>query len=1250
MVVDEFVRYDTGDLLSSVAALQLLPANASALGRLESAAGITAAQAPDAGRHPMPLGRLRTALNTPPFTTTLNENDPPFDELLVEPLAFHGGLYLVSPGLGREAVYATERLLRALFLMSELLPNSAFEDQARRVCMAGLRVSDLVLKRAGLTRYAMPEGRVRDPVTSGTAAEFASLKQGVRFSTQELAHLLRPLTLADLAPLVQDLGSSDLPLDQSRGGPLHVRPIVRNGNDYIVALPLGLLEAVRHAVLASAVHHGCEPDVARRFRAAVADDVESSLTHMGLRDEPVALPALSDLPIVELVYRLDDDKLLYAQILTEDFKGYDAAHAYGKWEKTGLDLRLDGRRRRVERELTKASPPGTSVMYLAVTQLVGREWTLQFDLAGTRPHIGPQLGLSAADLQVIAELEDSNAVALFKYAENRALAAPNGHPAFLLDQLGTYALYRAHGYSLRMDYHDADMDKPWQYVGAGLHLRAEAKRRRDVHAAHFDGNHGVSVARWDEDGKDPIYVAVPPPDLSMPFLVDGLPAPIWVFGPQPQSAEEAEGNHHFMYMVAFWLWQLTDDIREVVAAAAKRRNPLHIRLALGKGRKWLQGPPTGSKDLGEWSLDTDGTIHIRLGAGNFDELRQESNAGERTVMRLVIDALRELAANAGARGLLSDQKVTEVLDRQFANPRRKHLLLLGGDNVQATPGPLPGYRPVQHADRSEVKYELGAYLQRQLGLDGGAIPRDRRTAVLGTARDWCLGEIERRIADVSPDGLLERLIALNESVVRRRFMLQLKVPTRLACYESERETQERLMGEIPESNLAGIVFRFLVEYVTAVPPTGSTPVSTTVTDRLAAVVAEMQEVAMGLDALTKGLSDPELAFNEHGELAFATPGAYLEGQSSFLRAHVSESIAKSDDSFGRHWKERTPGPVLLEATEAEVDAVMVHETGGLSLIDLRRLVEELAKTGLDMSDEPKRMPRADLERKLGNELGWSAEKVNAGIEFLLLRERGSFYSSAQPPLWTKSDVQPWRFNRRLSYVRRPLVERDVSDGPELLWGVRHLWEAWPLQITYLQMSKFKASSKELIKVLGRIGKQRGDEFEVKVAQLYERYPRFEVLRGRDKFNGQYMSRPGDSQEALGDVDVLVAEPDRKALVAVEVKDIAMALTPSELADELAEYFETPDDAKRAAAMDRHQERVAWLKDHIADVLAEFSFNADDPCAWTVEGMFVTDEAVPSPHIIRPALPVLSYRELEARLDNPPPPRRQPEKKRRARRN
>ena len=230
--------------------------------------------------------------------------------------------------------------------------------------------------------------------------------------------------------------------------------------------------------------------------------------------------------------------------------------------------------------------------------------------------------------------------------------------------------------------------------------------------------------------------------------------------------------------------------------------------------------------------------------------------------------------------------------------------------------------------------------------------------------------------------------------------------------------------------------------------------------------------------------------------------------------------------------------------------------------------------------------------------------------------------------------------------RRPLALRDSEDGPEILYGIRQLWGAWPFQISYLLMSKFKADSEELDKLLGGIGDERGREFEGTVAKLYEKYPeRFEVLKGCDNFGGEKLQRSPDQD--LGDIDVLVAVPNSKELVAIEAKDIAMALTPSELADELATHFQTADDARRPAAMDRHKERLEWLRQHLEGVLSEFSLDPGEISDWTVDGLFVTDDPVPSAYVIRPELPVISYRELETALAKPE--RRPPIRKTKARR-
>ncbi len=204
-----------------------------------------------------------------------------------------------------------------------------------------------------------------------------------------------------------------------------------------------------------------------------------------------------------------------------------------------------------------------------------------------------------------------------------------------------------------------------------------------------------------------------------------------------------------------------------------------------------------------------------------------------------------------------------------------------------------------------------------------------------------------------------------------------------------------------------------------------------------------------------------------------------------------------------------------------------------------------------------------------------------------------------------------------------------------MWGFRHLSEAWPLLYSTLIDSRFPAESKELDELMGALARRRGKEFEGKVAALYARSDRFKVLAGRDTFGGVRVA--DESGNPLGDIDVLAAELARRMLWAVDAKDLPGTLTPSELAREHKKVFQVG--GKKRSKMQRHLARLAWLEAHRIEALADLGLSTEEADGWKVEGMFVTHQPVAAPFVRKPALPVLSLRELRHRLDHPPKPSR-----------
>ncbi len=71
-----------------------------------------------------------------------------------------------------------------------------------------------------------------------------------------------------------------------------------------------------------------------------------------------------------------------------------------------------------------------------------------------------------------------------------------------------------------------------------------------------------------------------------------------------------------------------------------------------------------------------------------------------------------------------------------------------------------------------------------------------------------------------------------------------------------------------------------------------------------------------------------------------------------------------------------------------------------------------------------------VRTRLRSTLGWDETTAQAFLDRLTLRPRARFLSVGM-------DAWPWRFNRDLSYMRRPLIEIVGPDvEPALMWAAR----------------------------------------------------------------------------------------------------------------------------------------------------------------------------------------------------------------------
>ncbi len=120
-------------------------------------------------------------------------------------------------------------------------------------------------------------------------------------------------------------------------------------------------------------------------------------------------------------------------------------------------------------------------------------------------------------------------------------------------------------------------------------------------------------------------------------------------------------------------------------------------------------------------------------------------------------------------------------------------------------------------------------------------------------------------------------------------------------------------------------------------------------------------------------------------------------------------------------------------------------------------------------------------------LGWSDAEIDKAINLFSLTPREKWEKA--PYGFANEDIWPWRYNRRLSYLRRPLIIGPEPKGnPIVFWGPRHAEDAGKNLLALVESGRYKlheGSSEEMKILIGRIKNEAGKEFMTEVKKWFE---------------------------------------------------------------------------------------------------------------------------------------------------------------------
>lgn len=1104
--------------------------------------------------------------------------DDPYEEWFTDAVPFLGGPYTIFPGREGGRGSLLRALLRGVFF-DDAFHAEALPDTIGRTVLAALRLSHGVAHRASLSPGLGDRTAERDAVHLPEGDVLLRSIHAVRWQDNELAELVAPSGLADLAPLVR-VAPSALHLQQLLGDEEVLRPVWHVGGEHIVSHPLNLAAHLAQWLIAAVDGAGRGAGLAAALhRSAVAEMSNAAARFGWVRADGGDEERVAGAIFSEHYWLFDRDAVAHVLVVSDDLERW----AWGRHWRADLIALL---RHRAAVAGT-ALGPDKKILTVVVTQHAG-QWSEMPVGPGIIDGRHRYLGVTPEDLDVISSL-DTDPLALWKFClaaeEVQQLVEVRASSLTAL-----YDVYRRRPGNLELVALEAaatsraSNGRPVFVLrpGAGGELRNALTDRFDRHLAPWlVPESTVAVWRHSDDPPAPLFIVERAPRAAR--LWEGPVGAVWIVGPPDQRGEEAQVYEAFVDVLSYWLWQLGPWSASFLAP---RRRPTVLLVRLDDAGAFLNELPIVSDASAvRWARNDSGVV-LEIGASlvPFIQMRSDNHA-ERVLMRGVLEAL----ADASERGASPDELDQVIEVGMPLGPKRRFPTEPQNDDIDPTD--LPPLRMVRPYDRGVVAREEA----NDIIVRGWAAGRVTGAAGVRLLNDLVTGHFVRlcaRLRELRSDGLLEILITYHERFLMERALEGATLRVEALCWSGTDAVFERLTHDALQRAASAGALRFVIEAATAVAPQGEQTFDLATYDELLALSLQILELGSASDALFTGLVSGGPLVTDAG-LVLPADGVDLS-----MQQHLRDALARQ----GLDRALRDPEELNLDASRDQrewegLDRAF-HAELGLSLNDLVSTLMTFYDVGERQGQPAKMLPYPDAVAGLRLAHGWDLARAAQAIAFWALPARGTLVPPPTP--YASHDVYPWRHNRQLSHIRRPLLLRPRGSNHEVLWGQRQL-KASGLYVAELsRRGRLRRSpGGEIDRALGRLRRSATTRFNDLVARLLPPQ-RFRTITRLVELDGH---RIRDDTGDLGDIDVLVADVVARRLYLVETKDLGGARTPYEIAHEigtLAGGHGSIGESMKA----RQERRVRWARGHLGGLLARLEVPLDD--RWHVEWLLVSD--------------------------------------------
>ncbi|MCL6266379.1 SEC-C metal-binding domain-containing protein [Flagellimonas myxillae] len=1001
---------------------------------------------------------------------------------------------------------------------------------------------------------------------------------------------------------------------ENEESPLLAKPFLKIGELYYLILPTAELFCLNEFIISKAKEYQCLEKLLRIF-AEQQSEVAFTWLHKcswKRKDLPVEGKTKnnSSYLVYKEIYQIDENKLALAIFINESGSEKYSVKDIDAITKFSNELILG----------IKKTHPNYKVFLLVLFQKYRMLKKTIFGL-GNNSISDLALCMFMSSFQVLINLWDFDTLTLWKYARQYEAVSKNDLFTNFNNHLSKMDWYMRYHHSFQ--HPDDAMPNSMIF---DLSTEGSVKRRGLEKIDEF----GIPIFLNEtlgflpcikKDDNIPVYISYEFVHGIIRECLLSYTFPIWI---KAKKGIDKKANT-YINAIFYWLNEIQPSLKNFMPEVDA---PIQLIIELDNKIYELESLSELKNERVKFSYSLDlktATINFKIPFELIDSLSTANNEGERILVAFIIDVLSDFMNKAGKSQKISIPARNKIINTHIPQGNKKMILMpTGGDRHGMLLANIDIEEPrfLQKAERSFI-------LENQLKWYGKEVSEETieldKNSFLNELSFLHLKRAISLIKEFNISDLLPYIIKKHESLIQNKFFRHVYYPARLLCYDKYIDVRKEFYDSEKEHIETSLIYRILIEFVIAENPTGTKSPNKEDLDLVLSYLSQVNNYALLSDEIRYGFQNPRIYILPSGRV-----GIVKESLDAFNDALTSVMYGDDFDSHLENFEDNFYEREIIETniqkendlTETSKKDIEEIEIGflkdwGISLFDVYNIGEFLCEYSLLEGTSFCKISSEEFFNKTSKE--FDKQTMKAFIKVMASKSRNGILNF--PTGERKEEFYPWRYNRKFSYLYRPLIELKEGQKVYYAWGARHMLNSVSNLLHSFYDGTLKAeNSPNINNLTAKRLVQKGSEFNEEVYDWLKTNSDLEVV-GKDiwiKPKGFF-----SADENYGDIDILGINHAKKTIYSMECKNTVQSKLPYEYHTEIMKYFGKEGDEEKGLIR-KHIKRDKWLK--VNQKLVHSKLNLTEK--YSIESIIITSNFLPATLIKKPSLKTHSFRELK----------------------